>query len=138
MDTLSKTDLIQAIVKILQDYFEFLGNDSESELQLIIDENKDHYLLMEIGWHKNQRIYGSFIHIDIINKKIWALLDFPWLTTISSVVATSMPKLSYKSGHHHGNYGRAKIWIQQDGTEEGVANELVKQGISPQQIVIAF
>ena len=99
MDILSKTHLKQAIIKVLQEYFEFLGNDSESELQLIIDENKDHYLLMEIGWHKNQRIYGSLIHLDIINEK---------------------------------------IWIQQDSTEEGVANELVKQGISPQQIVLAF
>ena len=99
MDTLNKTHLKQAIIKVLQDYFEFLGNDPESDLQLIIDENKDHYLLMEIGWHKNQRIYGSLIHLDIINEK---------------------------------------IWLQLDGTEEGVANELVKQGISPQQIVLAF
>ena len=99
MDTLNKTDLKQAIIKVLQDYVEFLGDDPESDLQLIIDENKDHYLLMEIGWHKNQRIYGSLIHLDLIKEK---------------------------------------IWIQQDGTEEGVANELVKQGISPQQIVLAF
>ncbi|NEQ15614.1 MAG: XisI protein [Moorea sp. SIO3E2] len=99
MDTLNKTNLKQAIIKVLQDYVEFLGNDPESDLQLIIDENKDHYLLMEIGWHKNQRIYGSLIHIDIIKEK---------------------------------------IWLQQDGTEEGVANELVKLGISPQQIVLAF
>ncbi len=49
--------------------------------------------------NKNQRIYGSLIHLDIINEK---------------------------------------IWLQLDGTEEGVANELVKQGISPQQIVLAF
>jgi len=31
-----------------------------------------------------------------------------------------------------------KIWIQTDGTEEGLANELVKAGISPQQIVLGF
>jgi len=31
-----------------------------------------------------------------------------------------------------------KIWIQYDGTEDGVANELVKAGISPDQIVLAF
>lgn len=99
MDTLNKSDLKQIIIKVLQDYIEFLGNDPESDLQLIIDEKEDHYLIIETGWHKNQRIYGSLIHIDIIKEK---------------------------------------IWIQQDGTEEGVANELVKQGISPQQIVLAF
>jgi hypothetical protein len=31
-----------------------------------------------------------------------------------------------------------KIWIQQNGTEIGIAHELVDLGISPQQIVLAF
>ncbi len=75
MDILSKTSLKQLIVKALQDYFDFLGNDSESDLQLIIDKNKDHYLLVEIGWHKNQRMYCSLIHIDIIKEKIFATLE---------------------------------------------------------------
>ncbi len=99
MDSLNKLELKQAIIKVLQDYIEFLGNDPESEIQLVIDETQDHYLLIEIGWHQNRRIYGTLIHIDIINEK---------------------------------------IWIQQDGTEEGIANELVNLSISPQQIVLAY
>ena len=99
MDTLNKDALKQAIIKVLQDYLEFLGSDPESTIQLVIDENQDHYLLIETGWHQNRRIYGTLIHIDIINQK---------------------------------------LWIQQDGTEEGIANELVNQGISPQQIVLAY
>ncbi len=31
-----------------------------------------------------------------------------------------------------------KIWIQHDGTEGGIANELVEHGISKQDIVLAF
>jgi hypothetical protein len=31
-----------------------------------------------------------------------------------------------------------KIWIQHDGTEDGVANDLVKAGIPRDQIVLAF
>lgn len=31
-----------------------------------------------------------------------------------------------------------KIWIQHDGTEVGVANELIELGVSPQSIVIGF
>jgi hypothetical protein len=31
-----------------------------------------------------------------------------------------------------------KIWIQRDGTEEGVAKELVKAGIPKDRIVLAF
>lgn len=99
MDTLNKTALKQAIIKVLQDYLEFLDNDPESQIQLIIDEPQGHYLLVETGWHQNRRIYGTLIHIDLVNEK---------------------------------------IWIQQDGTEEGIANELVNLGVSPQQIVLAY
>jgi hypothetical protein len=31
-----------------------------------------------------------------------------------------------------------KIWIQQDGTEIGIANQLVEMGIPKEQIVLAF
>jgi hypothetical protein len=31
-----------------------------------------------------------------------------------------------------------KVWIQTDGTEEGLANQLVKAGIPPQQIVLGY
>ncbi|WP_372478204.1 element excision factor XisI family protein [Nostoc mirabile] len=31
-----------------------------------------------------------------------------------------------------------KIWIQRDGTEEGVATELVKAGITKDRIVLGF
>ncbi len=31
-----------------------------------------------------------------------------------------------------------KIWIQNDGTEEGIANVLVERGVSSQDIVIAY
>ncbi|MBW4632781.1 MAG: XisI protein [Iphinoe sp. HA4291-MV1] len=32
----------------------------------------------------------------------------------------------------------SKIWIQRDGTEEGVATELVKAGVPKNQIVLGF
>ena len=91
MDILTNQTLEEAITKVLQDYLEFLGNDPDSEIELIIDQDRTHYLLVEIGWQNYRRIYGTLIHIDLIKNK---------------------------------------IWIQQDGTEEGIANELVKQGIS--------
>ncbi|MFZ9738790.1 MAG: XisI protein [Prochlorotrichaceae cyanobacterium] len=94
MDSLKK-----AILKVLQSYLEFLGEDPDTQLELIIDEKNHHYLLIEIGWQGHRRVYGTLIHLDIIDHK---------------------------------------IWIQQDGTEEGVASEIVAQGIDPQQIVLGF
>jgi len=31
-----------------------------------------------------------------------------------------------------------KIWIQHDGTEDGIANDLVRAGIPPERIVLGF
>ncbi|MGK7879184.1 MAG: XisI protein [Crocosphaera sp.] len=99
MDTLNQSNLKQAIIKVLEDYRNFLGSDPESEIKLVIDETRDHYLLIETVWHHNKSIYGTLIHIDIIYDK---------------------------------------IWIQQDGTQKGIAHELINLDISPQQIVLGF
>lgn len=87
------------IEKLLKDYAEFLGEDEQVKTEIILDPIRDHYLLIETGWQNNQRIYGTLIHIDIID---------------------------------------GKIWIQQDGTEEGIAEELVALGIPKTAIVLAF
>lgn len=31
-----------------------------------------------------------------------------------------------------------KVWIQQDGTEHGITDELIAEGIPPEQIVLGF
>jgi hypothetical protein len=38
----------------------------------------------------------------------------------------------------HIDIRNGKVWIQQDGTEEGVADALVSAGIPQEQIVLAF
>jgi len=38
----------------------------------------------------------------------------------------------------HADIIDGKIWIQQDGTEEGLANQLVELGVPKQDIVLAF
>jgi len=38
----------------------------------------------------------------------------------------------------HIDFKGDKIWIQHDGTEDGIANDLMEAGISPQEIVLAF
>lgn len=38
----------------------------------------------------------------------------------------------------HADIKDGKIWIQEDGTEEGVANELLEAGVPKSDIVLAF
>ncbi|MEI6427995.1 MAG: XisI protein [Pseudanabaena sp. ELA607] len=89
----------QIIERILQEYAEFLDTDPQVQVELILDEKRDRYLLVETGWHNGYRIYGTLLHIDLID---------------------------------------GKLWIQHDGTEDGIANELVTAGIPQNYIVLAF
>jgi len=98
MDSL--TTQYRAIVEqVLQEYADFLEQDDQVQQELIFDHNRDRYLLVETGWQNGDRIYGPFIHIDIINEK---------------------------------------LWIQHDGTEDGIAYELEAAGIPKNHIVLAF
>ncbi|NEP41440.1 MAG: XisI protein [Okeania sp. SIO2H7] len=98
MDTLN-AKYRSAVEQVLCDYAEFLGNDDETQMELVFDRDRDRYLLVESGWHDGYRIYGTLLHLNIIDNK---------------------------------------IWIQHDGTEEGVANELVAAGIPKDSIVLGF
>lgn len=88
-----------ATEQVLTDYARFLTTDPETVCETVFDRVNDHYLLVEVGWEDGYRIYGSLLHIDICD---------------------------------------GKLWIQQDGTEDGVANELVTAGVPKNHIVLAF
>jgi hypothetical protein len=87
------------VKKILQEYADFLGNDDGVKVELVFDEKHDRYLLIETGWQNGYRIYGTFLHVDIIDDQ---------------------------------------LWIEHDGTEDGIAYEMMAAGIPEQDIILAF
>jgi hypothetical protein len=91
--------LRDTVERTLTEYAEFLGDDGVSVCELVFDRRHDRYLLVEAGWESGHRIYGTLIHVDIED---------------------------------------GKLWIQHDGTEDGIADELVSAGIPKGRIVLAF
>ncbi|NJN49739.1 MAG: XisI protein [Alkalinema sp. RL_2_19] len=98
MDSLNRQHH-SAVMQVLQDYADFLGQDEHTQMVIITDRDHDRYLLVEMGWQGEERIYGTLIHIDIVDDK---------------------------------------VWIQQDGTESGVAEDLLNAGVPKSQIVLGF
>jgi hypothetical protein len=94
-----QTNYRSVVEQVLRDYAEFLGNDEMVQVEQIFDRERDRYLLVETGWDDGDRVYGTLLHIDIIDNK---------------------------------------LWIQQDQTEEGVADELIDAGIDKDSIVLGF
>ncbi|MDJ0619978.1 MAG: XisI protein [Calothrix sp. MO_192.B10] len=89
----------EAVEKTLSEYADFLGNDEEVKIQLVFDRENNHYLLVETGWQNGYRIYGTLLHVDIIENK---------------------------------------LFIQHDGTESGIAVDLVAKGIPKEDIILGF
>lgn len=86
----------QLVMEIIS---EFTYESEDVERRPIFDSERDRYQMMSVGWNGSQRIYGTLIHADIINDK---------------------------------------IWIQWDGTEVGIEDELVARGVPNSDIVLAW
>jgi len=87
------------IKDVIRQYAEERPLPKDLDAELIFDTERDHYQLVNVGWHNDRRIYGCVLHIDIKN---------------------------------------GKVWIQHNGTEIEIADELVKAGIPEDDIVIGF
>ena len=47
----------------------------EYEVETIFDTERDHYQILNVGWHQNHRSFNCMLHLDIRNGKIWIQYD---------------------------------------------------------------
>ena len=87
------------IEKVLAPYAERRYSDTGISNEAVFDRERDHYLVMSVGWQGYRRVQHSLLHLDLINDK---------------------------------------VWIQRDGTEYGIANELEAAGIPKSHLILAF
>jgi len=68
-------------------------NSPENEKQLIIDTERDHYQIVNVGWRPNgRRNYGCILHLDIKNGKIWIQHDGIEEGIANALVELGVPK----------------------------------------------
>jgi hypothetical protein len=73
--------------------------ESGVETLLIADEERDHYMLFDLGWSQRRRVRNLRVYVRLIE---------------------------------------GKFWIEHDLTEEGIATELLREGVPKEDIVLAF
>jgi XisI protein len=89
----------QIVKRVIDDYAELGPSHGQIDSEAIVDRDRDHYEVVNVGWDGERRVHGSVIHLDIID---------------------------------------GKIWIQHDGTDRPVAEELMAAGVPREDIVLAF
>jgi len=73
MDTITKYQKI--VRQLMESYAKNKPYHGDIENELIMDEAKNHYELLHIGWDGERRVHGIVIHIDIIEDKVWVQYD---------------------------------------------------------------
>ncbi len=64
-------DYAAIIKRLLGGYANIKPSVGDIEVELICDEERGHYELMQCGWIGHRRVHGSVIHIDIKGDKVW-------------------------------------------------------------------
>lgn len=72
MDKLNQyRDIVE---RVLREYASIPYSYGKLQRQTVFDRERDHYLLMTVGWDKN-RVHGALVHIDLIDGKFWIQRD---------------------------------------------------------------
>ncbi|HAA27615.1 MAG TPA: XisI protein [Cyanobacteria bacterium UBA8553] len=90
MDTLEHYR--NSIEKILKEHASIPYSHGQINQDVIIDGDRNHFLLMNTGWDGEQRIHGCVVHVQIINDKIWIQRDGIEDGITSELITAGVPK----------------------------------------------
>jgi hypothetical protein len=90
MDTLVKYD--RAIESALQGHANIASDRDRLDYQVIVDAERENFLLMTIGWENHRRIHLCLVHIQIIGDKIWVQRDGIEDSVTADLEAAGIPK----------------------------------------------
>jgi hypothetical protein len=84
----------QAVRKVVSEIGAMVPSDENVETQIIMDDERGHYLLFSVGWeNKDYREYSPFVHIDVKpTGKVWIQHDGTDLKIALLLVDEGIPK----------------------------------------------
>ena len=69
------TQYRQIISDVIVKYAQFCPSHGKIRLDPVLDEKRDRYALMQVGWDRGKRIRGNIIYITIEHEKICIQYD---------------------------------------------------------------
>ena len=100
-DTLNRYREI--VRRLIEEYAKTRPSYGDIESEAVIDESKDHYELLHVGWHGQHRIHGIVIHIDIRDGKIWIQHDGTSEVIAEELVRAGIPREAIVLGFRPAN-----------------------------------
>ncbi len=88
------------VQELLQHYQQMRTATETTATELIMDTERDHYQLVNIGWEGEYRIYGCTLHIDIKGDKVWVQHNSTEHRVAAELVARGIPQEHIVLGLH--------------------------------------
>ncbi len=69
----------QLVKKVLTHYAELVNRRPKpgKETEVVFDEERDHYMLISVGWSGQHRVRGTTVYVRLRNGKFW--IEEDWL-----------------------------------------------------------
>ncbi|GAB4172536.1 MAG: hypothetical protein Fur006_01390 [Coleofasciculaceae cyanobacterium] len=88
MEKLNYREVVQTI---LENHVRNRSN-SQTEVQLIFDTERNRYQVINIGWQGLTRVFGCIIYVEIKDGKIWIERDGTEIGVANKLVEAGVPK----------------------------------------------
>jgi hypothetical protein len=98
---MDKVEKYREYIQVLMtDYASSDADRGDVKVELIMDTVRDHYQWMNVGWKGMERIYNCYIHIDIIDRKIWLQQNWTEENPAEDLVGMGVPREDIVLGLH--------------------------------------
>ena len=92
----------QIIKTILQEHANFRNTIPDGyHSQLLFDDDRGGYLVLDIGWNDDNYLHATPIHINLIDGKIWIQYDDTEEGVATDLLAAGIPKEDIVLGFRH-------------------------------------
>jgi len=90
----------ELVQKVITDYANFGSPRGDIERELIFDTQRDRYLLLNVGWDDQRRVYGCVLHFDIKDGKVWLQYNGTEIDFAEELVQLGVAKQDIVLGFH--------------------------------------
>ena len=88
------TDYPKLIERILSEYIELCNRQRNNDIEtfLIVDQPKGHYIWLNLGWQKGDRLTTMTVYVRLQDGKFWIEEDWTEEGIVTDLVRAGVPK----------------------------------------------
>ena len=99
---MDRTDEFRLIARrVMQEVAAMMPSEGQTRTELVCDESMGHYQLGEVGWEGNRRIDNVYLHLDVMENKVWIQHDGTNLRLADLLMSEGVPRENIVLAFHH-------------------------------------